>query len=83
VLPLTVTKRGARQTVPRASIDQAINPTSTIAVETHPRPHRKDGLMPSARAAWTATANLSTRPAIVTATILGEAGTRLTVEQRS
>jgi hypothetical protein len=34
VLPLTVTERGASQTVTRASIDQAINPTSTIAVET-------------------------------------------------
>jgi hypothetical protein len=29
-----VTKRGTSQTVTRASIDQAINPTSTIAVET-------------------------------------------------
>jgi hypothetical protein len=34
VLPLTVTRRGAGQTVTRASIDQAINPTSTVAVET-------------------------------------------------
>ena len=34
VLPLTLTKRGASQTVSRASIDQAINPTPTIAVET-------------------------------------------------
>ena len=39
VLPLTVTRRGARKTVTRASIDQAINPTSTIAVET-PSPDR-------------------------------------------
>ena len=34
VLPLTVTRRGARKTVTRASIDQPINPASTIAVET-------------------------------------------------
>ena len=34
VLPLTVTRSGASQTVTRAAIDQAINPTSTIAVET-------------------------------------------------
>ena len=34
VLPLTVTKHGASQTVTRDSIDRAINPTSTIAVET-------------------------------------------------
>jgi len=34
VVPLTVTKRGASQTVTRASIDQAVSPTSTIAVET-------------------------------------------------
>jgi hypothetical protein len=36
VLPLTVTKRGASQTVTRASIDQAINPSSTIAVNPIP-----------------------------------------------
>ena len=56
VLPLTVTKHGASQTVTRDSIDRAINPTSTIAVETPSQAASQDGLMSSARAAWAATA---------------------------
>lgn len=34
VLPLTLTERGASQAVTRAPIDQAVDPTSTIVVET-------------------------------------------------